>query len=82
MDTKKLHYLIALISYPVTILHFIFGDYTTEKQISGISFFSIATVIYVGFVHLYFKSDTGKKLVIWGLLLIGITSSFIAIIIA
>ncbi|WP_155982715.1 hypothetical protein [Paucisalibacillus sp. EB02] len=47
MDTKKLHYLIALISYPVTILHFIFGDYTTEKLISGISFFSIAPLLFM-----------------------------------
>jgi hypothetical protein len=82
MDTKKLHYMIALISYPVTILHFIFGDYTTDKLVSGISLFSIATVIYVGFVYLYFKSDIGKKLVMWGLLLIGITSTFLAITIA
>ncbi|GAB3056346.1 hypothetical protein GCM10027286_19980 [Virgibacillus ainsalahensis] len=39
MDTKKLHYLIAFISYPILILHFIFGNYTNEKLISGIVFF-------------------------------------------
>ncbi|SEQ36252.1 hypothetical protein SAMN05216232_2169 [Virgibacillus subterraneus] len=79
MLTKKLHFLIALISYPITILHFILGDYTNEKLLSGISFFSITTVIYVGFVYLYFKSDIGKKLVMCGLLVIGMTSMFLAI---
>jgi hypothetical protein len=80
MNTKKLHFLIALISYPIIILHFIFGDYTNEKLIQGISFFSIATVIYLGFVYLFFKSEFGKKIVIWGLLLFGIISIFLFVI--
>ncbi|WP_077623278.1 hypothetical protein [Sediminibacillus massiliensis] len=74
MDVKKLHYLIALISFPVTILHFIFGGYTVEKLISGITFCSIATVVYVGFVYLFFKNNIGRKIVTCGLLLIGIIS--------
>ncbi|MFC4560091.1 hypothetical protein ACFO3D_18185 [Virgibacillus kekensis] len=78
MSTKKLHFLIASISYPITMLHFFFGDYTSEKLLSGITFISIATAIYVGFVYLFFKSDIGKKIVLLGLFLIGVTSIFLA----
>ncbi|MRH41637.1 hypothetical protein GH741_02990 [Aquibacillus halophilus] len=79
MDNKKLHLLIILISYPITVLHFIFGDYTIEKLISGISFFLIVTVIYVGVVYLFFKNDIGRKLVMCLLILIGIISILLAI---
>ncbi|MYL32283.1 hypothetical protein GLW08_05870 [Pontibacillus yanchengensis] len=82
MDTKKLHFLIAFISYTITILHFILVDYTNEKLLSGITFYSIATVLYVGFVYLFFKTDINKKLVIWGLLFIGIISIILALVAA
>lgn len=58
MDTKKLHHMIAFVSYPVIILNFLFADYTTEKLISGIVFFSGLTFIYVGIVYLFFKSKS------------------------
>ncbi|KAB8138016.1 hypothetical protein F9U64_06725 [Gracilibacillus oryzae] len=83
MNTNKLHYLIALISYPITIMHFIIyyflNDYTKDMFISGVVFFSIAFLLYVIFVYLSSKNDTGKKLVIVGLLLIGIASIFLAV---
>ncbi|WP_408009985.1 hypothetical protein ACJROX_06750 [Pseudalkalibacillus sp. A8] len=78
METRKLHYLIACISYPITIIHFIFGNYTNEKLISGIAFFTVATLIYVGFTYLFFKSETGKRVVVSGLLLASIVFIFLA----
>ncbi|WP_411954840.1 hypothetical protein ACKXGF_03235 [Alkalibacillus sp. S2W] len=80
MNSSKLHYLIALISYPTIILHFLFSDYESEKTVTGISFFSIATVIYLVFVYLYSKSDLGKKIVLFGLMLLGIVSVILAIV--
>lgn len=82
MNTKKLHFLIAFLAYPITILSLIFGDYTIEELIEGISFSTIATVIYVGFVYLFFKNEGGQKIVMWGLLLIVTISIFFAITLA
>ncbi|SFL53881.1 hypothetical protein SAMN04487943_102123 [Gracilibacillus orientalis] len=77
METKKLHYLIASISYIVIIIHFILSHYTTEECKSGILFFSLSTIIYVGFVYLFFKSDLGKFIVVGGLIFIAIISIFL-----
>ncbi|WP_261130295.1 hypothetical protein [Bacillus sp. Marseille-Q3570] len=74
METKKLHYLIAFLSFPITVLHFIFGDYTTEKFVSGITFYVIATAMYLSFVYLFNKNEVGKKVVLWGLVFIAIAS--------
>ncbi|WP_221568910.1 hypothetical protein [Alkalihalobacillus sp. TS-13] len=81
METKQVHYLIAFISFPITILHFTFGDYSTEKLVSGIAFYLTHTAIYLGFIYLFFKSEVGKKVVLWGLLFIAIASILISLII-
>ncbi|WP_430786739.1 hypothetical protein VBD025_14595 [Virgibacillus flavescens] len=78
METNKLHYLIALLSYPIVILLLFFGNYTSEKLLSGIIFYSVSAVIYVGFTYLFFKSEKGKNLVLIGLLCIMISAIFMA----
>ncbi|WP_070119354.1 hypothetical protein [Bacillus marinisedimentorum] len=74
MTTKQFHYLIAVIAFPITTLHFIFGDYKNDKLISGITFYTVATIIYVSFVYLYYKNEKGKKVVLWGLVIIAIVN--------
>ncbi|MCF6138249.1 hypothetical protein [Pseudalkalibacillus berkeleyi] len=74
MDTKKLHYIIAFISFPVIILHFVFGHYTTEEFVSGILFYFLATVIYMLLVYLFNKGELGKKIVLFALILIGLVN--------
>ncbi|WP_349409695.1 hypothetical protein [Pseudalkalibacillus sp. SCS-8] len=55
LDTKKLHYIIAIVTYPITMLHFLFTPYTTEDRISGIVFYTVAFAVYVGLVRLFCK---------------------------
>ncbi|SET38002.1 hypothetical protein SAMN05216389_11022 [Oceanobacillus limi] len=65
----KIHYFIALVSYPVIILHFIFTGYSEQEVISGIAFFTGMTFIYVVLVYLYSKGKLGRLIVLWGLVL-------------
>ncbi len=65
VKTKQLHYLFVLIWYPITILHFIFGNYTDDEFILGIVFYSITAFIYVGLVYLFNVSEVGEKIVTW-----------------
>lgn len=81
MERKQLFYLTAFISFLITILHFIFEDYTTEKFISGITFYLIATAIYLSFVYLYYKNEVGKKIVLWGGFIVAIASILMILII-
>ncbi len=74
LETRKLHNRIVMVLIPVTYLHFIFGGYKMEKFILGIIFYSIGTAIYLSFNYLFHKSEAGKKVVLWGLVLIAITS--------
>lgn len=74
LNTKQLHERIVLILIPVTFLHFILGGYSVEKLMSGIIFYSIGTAIYLSFNYFFHKSETGKKVVLWGLFFIAITS--------
>ena len=76
MDTRKLHYLINFLSYPILILYFILIGYSYEVFLSGIIFFSVASIVYFGFVYLFFKSEAGKKIVGWSLILMAIFSAF------
>ncbi|MFD2043451.1 hypothetical protein ACFSTA_03575 [Ornithinibacillus salinisoli] len=71
---KKLHYRFGIISYIITILHLILGDYAGEERISGILFFSFAIITYISFVYLFFRYESGKVIVIFGLILIACIS--------
>ncbi|KAA0549925.1 hypothetical protein FZW96_00820 [Bacillus sp. BGMRC 2118] len=66
---KKIHLTIAWITYPITLLHLLFGHYSHEKLIEGIIFYTVAFILYVSLVLLYWKNETGRKMVVYCLLL-------------
>ncbi|WP_093211451.1 hypothetical protein [Sediminibacillus albus] len=74
MNTQKLMYLFGLFSVVSVIIHFVVSapHYTEEELISGSVFFSIAAFIFYLFVYLYFRSVIGKKIVMWGVIIITI----------
>lgn len=79
MDTRKMHYFILALSYPIIVLHFIFSDYESHYFVSGLTFFTIAAIVYFGFVYLFFNMKAGKKITGAGLLLIAGFSLFMIV---
>ncbi len=69
---KKIMYGFGIFSFITIVLHF-WGysrEYTKDELVSGIVFFIIAGIVYFLFVFFFFKGETGKKTVFWGLIVV------------
>lgn len=50
------------------------NDYTGNEITQGMLFITVVTIVYFTLVNLNYKSESGKKIVLWSLLLIAIIS--------